>query len=261
MWYNVRVKTYPDGHRQYLWADKPIKFEKLDESKTKRKKKKKDSDEGSVDGRKRSLKRAIQEVYDIARSNDFDWFVVLTFNPEKVDSFDYNECSKAIRLFTKRLQRLGCQWLIVPEQHESGRYHFHALVSGNLPLTPSGHKSYNQETGETLEIFNLPNYEFGFTSASRIAHPKQTATYITKYLTKKITVPKGRKCYWASGSLARPEVDYLKTFEDRVLVDFHTGEVRYIREHETDWMFGAPPGIRYEKEIENEYGRFVISEE
>lgn len=258
MWYNVRVKTYPDGHRQYLWADKPIKFDRLEDEKPK---KKKSSGKHVERGKKNTMKRAVQQVYDIARSNYFDWFVTLTFNPKQIDSFDYNECSKAIRLFTKRLQRLGCQWLIVPEQHESGRYHFHGLVAGDLPLIPSGHKSYNQETGEALDIFNLANYEFGFTTATRIAHPEKTASYITKYLTKKITVPKGRKCYWASGSLARPDVDYLKTFEDRVLLDYETGEVHYIREHESDWAFGVPDGVRYEKQIENEYGRFIISEE
>lgn len=262
MWYNVRIKTFPDGHKQYFWSENPIQRDIPDEFKKKKRKKVPVPGDSDNDEReKRNLSRAVNNVYDLARSNEFDWFITLTLDPQKVNRFDYDECTKAIRLFTKRLYKLGCSWLIVPEQHKDGAYHFHGLVAGNLPLTDSGKACYNKETGETTKIYNLANYEFGFTTATKIAHPQKTASYIAKYLTKQISVPKGKKCYWASKSLSRPAVDYVSTYHDTIVYNPESGVPFTVREHDTDWIFGAPPGVRYVKEIETEYGRYVLSEE
>ena len=100
----------------------------------------------------------------------FDWFITLTLDPKQVDITDYNECAKLIRLFTKKLQRNGNKWLIVPELHEDGKsYHFHGLVQGDLDLT--------HWKGE---VYNLNNFEFGYTTAMKIKDPQRVATYIAK---------------------------------------------------------------------------------
>lgn len=76
-----------------------------------------------------------------------------------------------------------------------------------------------------------------------IKDPQRVATYIAKYLTKDISVPKGRKCYWASRSLAKPTVDYVDMPGDSFLWDV--------------WATA-----RYTKAIDaGEYGRFIIDEE
>lgn len=233
MWYNVRVKTYPDGHKQYFYSEnKMFRWDDVPEEWRPQKIKRKFSP--PKDGRySRSLRRAVNEVYDIARSNHFDWFITLTLSPESVDRTNYDECAAAIVLFTKRLRRNGNQYVIVPELHHDGRsYHFHGLVQGDLDLT--------HWRGE---VYNLNNFEFGYTTAMRIQDPNRVATYIAKYLTKDISVPKGRKCYWASRSLARPTVEYKEISEAEFLFDI--------------W---AP--ARYTKEIDaGEYGRFLIVEE
>lgn len=41
-----------------------------------------------------SLNRTKNMVYYLARSNIWDWFVTLTFNPEFVDSFNYDDVTK-----------------------------------------------------------------------------------------------------------------------------------------------------------------------
>lgn len=93
------------------------------------------------------------------------------------------------------------------------------------------------------EVYNLNNFEFGYTTAMRIKDPQRVATYIAKYLTKDISVPKGRKCYWASRSLAKPVVEYVDMPGDSFLWDV--------------WATA-----RYTKEIDaGEYGRFIIAEE
>lgn len=282
MLYNVRIKTYPDGHRQYIWSENPIfrldmendspaliedVKRRYDAIALKRKISKFDVYEGElleedIPFRFRSnLSRAVNTVYDIARSNEFQWFITLTIDGKKVDRYDYDSCADAIKKFTDRLRKLGCKWLIVPEQHKDGAYHFHGLVQGDLPLTPSGKTCYNEAEDQVIPIYNLANYEFGFTTVTQVQKPNQTATYIAKYLTKRITVPKGKKCYWASKSLARPTVEYLNTVHDCVYFDDETHELRSVREYDGTWSWGFPDGVRYVKEIETEYGRFVISEE
>lgn len=264
MYYNVRIKTYPDGHKQYFWSENPIfrLDEDIDSPELVENVKRKrhfsklrreiqsfdmvddvDCEDNSFFRFRNNVSRSVSEIYDIARSNEFKWFITLTFDAQKVNRYDYVSCAEAVRLFTKRLARLGCKWLIVPEQHKDGAYHVHGLVAGELPLTPSGKTCYNEAEQKEVPIYNLANYEFGFTTVTEIMKPDRTASYIAKYLTKQIAVPKGKKCYWASRSLARPTVEYLDVT------------------HDSNFVFGAPSGVRYVKEINSVYGRFVISEE
>jgi len=44
-----------------------------------------------------SANRAKNTVYNYARGNMWDWFITLTFNQEKVDRYNYDECSKKLR--------------------------------------------------------------------------------------------------------------------------------------------------------------------
>lgn len=232
MWYNVRVKTFPDGHKQYFYSENYILRDVPAEFRSEKVKKKMP---GSDVGERFSnnLKRAVNQVYDLARSNHFDWFITLTLDPKRVDRSNYDECAMLVRLFTDRLRHNGNKWLIVPELHSDGKsYHFHGLVQGDLDLT--------HWKGE---VYNLNNFEFGYTTAMKIKDPQRVATYIAKYLTKELSVPKGRKCFWASRSLAKPTVEYVDMPGD-------------------DFFWDVWGRARYTKEIDaGEYGRFVICEE
>lgn len=232
MWYNVRIKTFPDGHKQYFYSENYI-LRDVPEEYRPQKVKRKLSEPDNEERFSNNLKRAVNQVYDLARANHFDWFITLTLNPAEIDRSNYDECSMVIRVFTQRLGRNGNKWLIVPELHSDGKsYHFHGLVQGDLDLT--------HWKGE---VYNLNNFEFGYTTAMKIKDPQRVATYIAKYLTKKLAVPKGRKCYWASRSLAKPTVEY---------VDMQ----------EQDFMWDVWATARYTKEIDaGEYGRFIIAEE
>lgn len=63
----------------------------------------------------------------------------------------------------------------------------------------------------------------------KIKDPQRVATYIAKYLTKKLAVPKGRKCYWASRSLAKPTVEYVDMQEQDFMWDVWA-TARYTKE-------------------------------
>lgn len=183
-----------------------------------------------------NMKRARQKVYDIARSNPFTHFITLTFDPEKVDSFDYSIAVDKLESFTKLLRRNNCTYILVPELHDSGRYHFHGLITlGDLRLE----QAVNPYTGALMydkqgrPVYNLPQYDLGFSTATEITDPARTASYIAKYLTKEMQVPKGKKCYWASRSCARP-TESLAMFDSVELTE-HISDSRYVKVTNNEW--------------------------
>lgn len=234
--YNVRRKTYKDGTLQYMFYSN-AKETNFTETKKKRKKGTGDPEKNKADARK----RAIQMVYDIARSNPWTWFITLTFDPEKVNSFDYEECVEHLKRFTQRLQKRHFVYLLVPELHESGRYHFHGLVKGNLPVTPAKSpygKLLLDDKGR--QIYNISIYEYGFTTATAIDDMSKAASYVAKYITKEDCVPPGKKSYWASRGLNLPEVDYLELSKEEYCEIFNSAD--------------------YQKVTESQWGRFELLE-
>lgn len=201
MLYNIKRKMYPDGTLQLLICDQcKTRGSKSD-------KPKKTVHSGKEVKRKEldNQKRARQKVYDLARSNTFQWFVTLTLNGDLCDRYDYDSCRRQLETFTKWLTVHNCKYIIVPEQHSDGAYHFHGLVQGDLLLV----QAVNAKTLEPIpNIYNISNYNLGFTTVSKIKYHNRVATYLTKYLTKELSVPKGRKRYWASCSLDKPVVSY-----------------------------------------------------
>lgn len=204
--YNVRKKIFADGTEQYSIAPnlRCVGYELTPADRLPK--------VGSVDkDRSRSVaaKRAIQMVYDLAKSNLWDWFITLTFDPVKVNSFDYDACVEAIKLFTQALRDRGdIGYLLVPELHKSGAYHFHGLVIGDLPHEPARRSSGRLIfDGKGHQVYNIPIYKYGHTMAVRCYTQSRTG-YVAKYITKQDAVPEGRKRYWASRNLQRPTVEY-----------------------------------------------------
>lgn len=156
-----------------------------------------------------SMKRTKKMLYDYVMSNNWDLFVTLTFDPEKVDSFDYDACVKAMKTFLRYVKRKcpDVDYMLVSELHKSGRFHFHGLFANceNLPLTDSGHKDKKGRV-----IFNIDGYKVGFSTASKVTDSNAAGNYITKYITKSLcAVSKNRKRYWHSDGLALPECEVL----------------------------------------------------
>ena len=90
-----------------------------------------------------SKTRTIQNIYEISRANKWEYFITLTFNPEEVDSFNYQEVVHKLSDWLHNLKKRyspELKYIIVPELHKSGRYHFHGLFSdiGNMKLVDSG---------------------------------------------------------------------------------------------------------------------------
>lgn len=161
-----------------------------------------------------SQRRAKNMIYDLARANDWEWFFTFTFNPEKVDSYDYFAVSALMSKWLENVRHRyapDMKYIVVPEYHKSGRFHFHGMFSniGTLKLVDSGHK-----TKDGMTIYNVGSFRSGFTTATKIKSSTSTALYIGKYITKDLSAEvKGRKRYWRSKNLNEPiitksEIDF-----------------------------------------------------
>ena len=155
---------------------------------------------------RKSCARTINKIYDIARSDVWDWFTTFTFNPERVNSFDYAECTQKLSdwLANMRRESPDMKYIVVPEQHKSGRWHFHGLIRDceGLQFTFSGHRDKKGR-----RIYNLSKYRFGFTTATRITDHRRASSYLCKYITKDLCeLTKHKKRYWCSQNINRPKV-------------------------------------------------------
>lgn len=247
--YNLVIKTFPDGHNQYHWFDKkrlagsPDDFDDFysddwtemadkadylavdddgniiepDDDKPEKK-----SDSRTIERKKiDNMKRAINKVYDLAQSNNWDWFVTYTFSKEKVDRYDFSACLGGLKRHLRYLRDHACRWLIVWEQHEDGAYHAHGLIAGDLPV------DYALTAVDGTDVFNVHGYSAGYSTATRIKDTKRASTYICKYITKECSVPPGQRRYLAARSLARPTLSRCMFYGD---VDALIKGARFVKE-------------------------------
>lgn len=219
--WNGKCKIYPDGSTNTIYCNQKIFNDTPTERKTVKNEKSEEkfsiprktvtvgksgyNDEVRAD----SLKRAKDKIQDIALCNNFQYFVSLTFNPKKVDSFDVFKVKKAVKIWLDNgVKRHNFSYIAVPEYHKSGRIHIHALISGDLQLVDSGKRHYGKI------IYNISDWQekFGFCTAIPIdGNINHLAYYVTKYITKGNDKIFGR-FYWSSRNLTRsPEIQYFNT--------------------------------------------------
>ncbi|WP_411338353.1 hypothetical protein [Ruminococcus gauvreauii] len=168
----------------------------------------------------KSMKRAKQKIYDVARANIWEYFVTLTFNPDRVDRYDYSACTKKLAKWldnTKQRVNHDFKYLVVPELHKDGAYHFHGLIANceGLQIVPSGHLDARGNV-----IYNINSYDLGFTTATKVQENAAVTKYITKYTTKELCQnSKGKKKYWASRNCDLPLVeDYWLDTSDKEML-------------------------------------------
>lgn len=155
-----------------------------------------------------SLNRTRSRVNYLARSNVWDWFFTLTFNPDLVDSLDYEDCVKKLKSWLDSVRRKSpdMKYLIVPEKHPtSGRFHFHGLFAAcdGLDFTDSGLVTSGKQT-----VYNIGRYRLGWSTATRVVDSQKATQYICKYITKELCmVSAGKKRYWASRNLDEAETE------------------------------------------------------
>jgi hypothetical protein len=163
----------------------------------------------SESNKDRSLRRTVKTIKDIVLCNPFEWFVTLTFKSDRKNLPKlFQQMKDWLKNQTKRNGKF--LYLIVPEYHKDGALHFHALFKNYTGKIVEG---FNPLTGKQLkEKHTLAGYKLGFSNARRIKQKAEdqgrVATYLSKYITKDLIVAQGKKRYWASTGLERPQIQY-----------------------------------------------------
>lgn len=232
--YNVKVIKYPDLTTQVRVYHKPI-LEKID-----RNEKEKEVVIPEIDpftnnpvktmhdfkDLERSLevsrKRTINSIYEIVRSNQWEWFLTFTFSKEKVDRYNYDECAKKLSQWLKDMKKRHCPhmcYIVVPERHKDGAYHFHGLFSNcdGMDIRDTGKtviKKWTDSKGRKRfkrskePIYLFGRYKLGWTTATAVKDSLRAGRYILKYITKDLVVnTKSKRRYWNSRNLEVPEVE------------------------------------------------------
>lgn len=196
--WNSTVRVYSNGHTmiRFFRSQSGLPKRSLDSPSP-------SSEEAKLQA---SVSRARNAIFDLAFGNPWDYFITLTFDQKKVgDRYDYDNIKSCMKTFTQFLYRHDCQWLLVPELHKDGAYHYHGMVRGYLDSTYRETK-FNK-LGEEYDCYSIDGYHLGRSDISPITDPDRISTYITKYVTKDClsVVPPGAKKYWASRGLSRPK--------------------------------------------------------
>lgn len=160
----------------------------------------------------RSMRRARAKLRRLALANDFKWFVTLTIDPKKCDSFDGEAVVRKLNSWCSNMvQRKGLRYILVPERHQSGRIHFHGFFNDCMEVADSGHVDKQGH-----KIFNLPQWSLGFTTAIELYDNYTKAVgYVCKYVGKQGDKPAGR-WYYSGGDIKEPSVDFAEITPDEL---------------------------------------------
>lgn len=149
-----------------------------------------------------SLRRTKTLIKDIVLCNDFELFCTFTFDPNKVDRFNLNRCWGIMSRWLHHQRDLSpdMKYLVIPEMHKSGAWHFHALISGyKSTLKASSHSSpYGRQ------IYNITSYRSGFSTAVYIDDKEAVSYYVQKYITKDFVKKFNQRRFFCSRNLIRP---------------------------------------------------------
>ncbi len=228
--HNTKIKEYPDGSYKMTVASKPVFKEKDFELVERFEKKPKPKDMNNAT-RDDSLRRAKDKVFDIAKLNDFSYFVTLTLDGQKIDRSDVKGIIEKLRPFLSNLvQRHNLSYLLIPEYHKENKaVHFHGLFSGDIKLVDSGtvkaqgHKKpikietaklYGIPLQDCKTVYNLPQWTFGFSTAFKMDDNRNAiSSYMTKYMIKDVQKIFG-KFYLAGGKCLKRDAQCSYTDTD-----------------------------------------------
>lgn len=242
MIYNVKTISYLDSLQVRIY-EKPVQTKKKDISFIKMSKKEIQSrgyvnnpnhertDKQIKHSLESSVNRSINQIYSLARSNKWEYFVTLTINPNLLDSTDYILIVDKLSIWVNNLKKRyakDLQYIVVPELHkDKEKWHFHALFSnvGNIPFTFSGKVCVGKYVYDYVKkpyatkIYNLPLWKYGYSTATEIRDSAKAGSYITKYITKDmVNILKNQHRFVASQNLNHAKervyfLDYEKILE------------------------------------------------
>lgn len=273
-----KIYRYPDGSLDIVASSAPIFKPKGLE--TAGKEKAAPGAAGAAEGRRekrqpkadkedleRARSRARSKVRRLALANEFRWFVTLTIDPAKLDSYDVAAVTRRLNQWlSNQVKRRGLRYVLVPEFHQSGRVHYHGFFSDSMEAVDSGtitgvpgskrprKPRSKAQRSEWLAaggkvVYNLPGWPYGFTTAIELYGEYAAAVaYVTKYIGKDSQKIGGR-WYSSGGALAQPLEEYLDISEEDVARIF----TNHWEKQVPGARFTGVNGIKGAKENGNEW--------
>lgn len=234
-------EEYLQAELEELYGERKNADFKEDKTKDKTENKEKNARSDKV-----SLNRTVQNIYQYALNNRWQYFITLTFNPDKVDSMDYDKCMGSVRKwFNNQRSRYApeLKYLLVPEQHESGAWHVHGLISecGAMKFADSGRvavgkKAYKRtaDNSDKPTIYNMSGWINGYSTAIEIKNGAEDsakmASYITKYITKDLCVKiAGKRRFYPSNNLEKAECFEYNLHPDTIRDMIYSYDIDYIK--------------------------------
>ena len=244
--YNARMYTYPDGSRDILAAQMPIFKESGTDSEAGEQKRgaaRVAGKKSEGEDRLRSVRRARAQIRRLALANGFEYFVTLTLDKSKVDRYDPVAIMKKVnRWLSNMVRRKGLRYILVPELHRDGAFHFHGFFAGEgLQALDSGHLDKNGHP-----VYNLPQWKLGYSTAIRLYGDYHRAVgYTCKYIGKQNGERPMGRWYYSGGELVEPEAE---------LMDVDFGQLAEMKDALT---FDTAVGLMavYRPRMEEQYER------
>lgn len=163
--------------------------------------------------------RAKGKVKAMALLNDWDYFVTLTFDNNKVDRYDNNAVLKTTLTWLRnQYNKHGIKYLLIPEHHKDGAIHWHGFIqdsNNKLKLSKAnikskkGHEVYNIDSWSQYKGFNTAcKIDKSYSSRAKITN------YVNKYITKDFIKIFDKHYYCSNGLLNEPKISYPKEVID-----------------------------------------------
>lgn len=216
--YNAIVYSYPGGDTDMLFTSGlfQVGVERPPDEKPAAREAGKKSEGADME---RSMRRARAKLRRLALANDFEYFVTLTLDPKRIDRYDGAAVVKALGTWADNMaRRHGLRYILVPERHRDGAFHFHGFMDGRgLKAEDSGVE------WDGRPVYNLPQWTLGFSTAQRLYGDYHAAVgYCCKYIGKQAGERPLGRWYYSGGALQEPtkelvEVDY-RSLVDNLLI-------------------------------------------
>lgn len=141
-----------------------------------------------------SLSRTRSRIRDIALSIKGYYFVTFTFSSE-YSRYSEDACRKCILEFLNSCRKNNVNFIVVPELHKDGAFHYHGIFDSNLSVSYAGYFRTSPKKHE--HVYHVDNWPYGFTTATKIVDHVKSVFYITKYITKElVAVSKGKRRFY-----------------------------------------------------------------
>lgn len=196
----------------------------------------------SRDTTEQHIIRAKNRLFDIVYCNSWNYFLTITIDDSIVDGHNVPAVMKKVNSFLHNsVNRKGLRYVLVPEEHKSGRIHCHALVNDVFTLTDSGtrivknydrpvklstiHRKHIPDADILRTVYNVDDWRNGYSTAIPVyGDPGAIAQYVTKYITKDCKKIFG-KYFWSSRNLIREPDIFLSD------TDFYSDDLSRLPEY------------------------------